>query len=91
MQAGISGEKGLNFITTSHREREEAAMYWLYKTTLKYGYILRLNSHSHPNGSIASPDDAEYKNTIINKQRQAGYYAPKFSIYYVREKKEIPF
>ena len=55
-QTGIEGDKGLNFITTSHDVGKEAAMRHLYKNQL-ITYTIRTFTHSHPNGSEPSKND----------------------------------
>ena len=47
-QLGVKGDKGLNYITTSHEPREEDSMAHLIKTKFSNGYTARAFYHSHP-------------------------------------------
>lgn len=50
-QTGISGDKGLGFLTTSYATNYEAGMTNLINTQLKYNYTLRNLYHNHPNNT----------------------------------------
>jgi RHS repeat-associated protein len=47
-KAGIEGDRGLNFITTSHDKTKESGMTNLINGQLVYGYTMREFNHSHP-------------------------------------------
>ena len=49
-KTGNSGEKGLNFITTSHSEYMESAGIFLYNNLLRHKYFIREHIHNHPKG-----------------------------------------
>lgn len=54
IMTGIEGDKGLNFITTSHTARQEAAIPNLINGQVGDGYIVREINHSHPNNPFPS-------------------------------------
>ena len=47
-QTGVAGDKGLNFLTTSHDKTTERGMTNLINGQLVYGYSAREFNHSHP-------------------------------------------
>ena len=50
-KTGIEGDKGLNFLTTSHDARTERGMPNLYEGQLYAGYTIRELNHNHPGGT----------------------------------------
>lgn len=48
---GVEGEKGLNYLTTSHDNSTEKGMGLLINGQLKYGYTAREFNHNHPGGT----------------------------------------
>jgi RHS repeat-associated protein len=88
---GIEGDKGLNFITTSHEERKESGMTHLLNKQLLHGYTIRELNHSHPNSDYAGVDDFAFANAIIFNQNKNGYKIPIFHIYYVPGKSKIQY
>ncbi len=87
---GIAGDKGLNFITTSHTPRVEKGMGYLLTGQLQHGYTIREINHTHHN--ILSPSNVDVNSATIisNAYRRAGENTPKFHIYVPRMPK-IPF
>ena len=68
IKTGIKGDKGLNFLTTSHEHSKERGSNDLYSKQLQYGYTVREDIHSHPeNTAIASEGDniAAQRNTQL--------------------------
>ena len=92
-QFGIKGNKGLNFIITSHESAEEGGFPDLVSKQLKYGYFLRNTSHSHP-GNTRYPSGLDYRNMDIGFARDVqsifGMNVT-FSIYIPKDKIYIPF
>ena len=94
MQTGVAGEKGLNFITTSHNESEEAGMTSLFNRQLKYGYTIRKEIHSHPKNTPYpsgldenKPGDVQYARMVTNISKQF----PAFQIYLPKNGKYIEY
>ena len=84
-QTGMSGEKGLNFVSTSHELGAERSFYQLYMDKLQFGYTYRGHIHSHPASPFPGNSDLKIKNTIINTQLRNQKIEPFFSIYYVNK------
>ena len=82
-QTGIEGDKGLNFITTSHTNNREYGQKYLYEGQLCDGYYIRKSVHSHPTNSKASSSDEKAFRTIIEYQKARGWLPPITGIYYV--------
>ena len=91
VQTGIKGEKGFNFISTSHNSCMEKSFYYLYRTQLAYFYNFRTYLHSHPNTPKASDADVKQKNHINSLQSQIGLTIPKYYIYHVPTKTTIAY
>ncbi|MBR4047068.1 MAG: hypothetical protein IKK07_01245 [Bacteroides sp.] len=88
IMAGIEGEEGLNYITTSHTEKYEAGMPSLWNTQFYNGYTLRVMNHSHPNYFENSKADMDFKNGVYEYKIENGFYPiPIFRIYHVPSKK----
>lgn len=89
IKTGVEGDKGLNFVTTSHDVRKERSMGKLWFYQLRYGYTLREINHSHPTNNEAGKSDkgaANDINSIYDRSRR-----PTFNIFFVPERKYIPF
>ena len=85
-QTGIEGDKGLNFITTSHDVGKEAGMKHLYENQL-HSYTLRTFTHSHPVGRDPGGNDNENALRLDDVSKTNGFRIVKKQIYYVPEKK----
>ena len=104
-KTGKEGDKGLNFITTSHvtpmshydengvlhKTASEPGMTHLLENKLLYGYTIRELNHSHPLSSKVSSADENFANQVKDIQKKNGYHIPKFYIYVVSSKEYIPF
>ena len=92
IKAGIEGDKGLNYITTSHTQQYEAGMPFMWSTQLYNGYTLREMNHSHPSSSDESAADIKFKEGITTyKINNKHYPIPVFKIYHVPTKKYINY
>ena len=91
---GISGEKGLNFITSSHHEDHDAGMTDLFFKQLRFGYTIRELNHSHyldvpyPSG-LKERDEGDIAFARM-VSRIAGQKI-NFKIYHVQDEKYIEF
>ena len=104
-KTGKEGDKGLNFITTSHvtpmshydengvlhKTASEPGMTHLLENKLLYGYTIRELNHSHPLSSKVSSADENLAKQVKDIQKKNGYHIPKFYIYVVSSKEYIPF
>lgn len=89
IKTGVEGDKGLNFVTTSHDERKDRSMGMLWANQLNYGYTLREINHSHPTNAKASNPDKDasiYINSKYDRSRK-----PTYNIFFVPQRKYIPF
>ncbi|MDE6277299.1 MAG: hypothetical protein K2M06_04240 [Muribaculaceae bacterium] len=68
IQVGFEGT-GSNFITTSHQKASEAGGGQLYRNKLVKGYVIRSDSHSHPDNNTASKTDKDTKEQFIKNQK----------------------
>ena len=84
-QTGLTGDMGLNFVSTSHERGAERSFFQLYMDKLQFGYNYRGHTHSHPASSKPSSDDIYIKNVISKAQIQNGMFKPSFRIYYVNK------
>ena len=92
IKTGIEGDKGLNYITTSHTQHYEAGMPFMWSTQLYNGYTLREMNHSHPSSSKTSAADLNFKDGITTYKINNGYYPiPVFKIYHVPTKRYIKY
>ena len=85
-KTGIAGEKGLNFITTSHSEITEYGFGYVYNNRLRYGYTIRELNHNHPekpgkNNSQASEADYNAAHRINEYLQNRGLPKAKYNIY----------
>lgn len=85
-KTGIKGDSGLNFISTSHTEKEELSIGELYKGQLCNGYTIREFIHSHPLGDGVGESDIEMKADIMYYQFKFNLNIPQFSIYHQPKK-----
>ena len=95
VKTGIAGEKGLNFITTSHQDAEEYGMLYVFRKRL-YSYTIREWNHNHPkntidpSGSIESgknKGDIQAANYVDRYLKSQGFPIPKYHIYTTKHKK----
>lgn len=83
VQTGIEGDKGLNFITTSHTILADYGQKELYNGRLYNGYYIRLFVHSHPVHPFASENDLAAFKIVKNYQTRRGWLPPITGIYFV--------
>ena len=90
-KTGQSGDKGLNFITTSHSPDKEAAGAHLYYKQLRFKYYIREHIHNHPT-SIPVPSgmpgtrqegegDISIASYINSYSQLHGYKLPIYKVY----------
>ena len=101
IMTGLEGDKGLNFITTSHTERREAGLMKLIRGQIGYGYTIREVNHSHPiknfpSGLAGSDEqgnggDMEAIKLLTNSMISCGAKVASFHIYHVPTKRKIPY
>lgn len=101
IMTGLEGDKGLNFITTSHTERREAGLMKLIRGQIGYGYTIREVNHSHPiknfpSGLTGSDEqgnggDMEAIKLLTNSMISCGAKVASFHIYHVPTKRKIPY
>lgn len=65
VKLGISGDSGLNYLTTSHETGKEKAMTHLINSQLLHGYTFREHVHSHP-GNTDHPSGFPKNNDVNN-------------------------
>lgn len=95
-KTGIAGDKGLNFLTTSHDAATEHGMSNLYSGQLYAGYTIRELNHSHPSntgypsGSFVHPTtgqgvgewgDVGFARSITNNRQANRLNIPTFNIF----------
>jgi RHS repeat-associated protein len=92
IKTGIEGDKGLNFISTSHQERKESGQSQLFVGQL-YTYTIREMNHTHPTNLNPSGLDGDegFSNSVTTYLKKYGLNVPTFNIYHVPTKKYIPF
>lgn len=91
IRTGVEGDKGQNFISTSHRERSDISFGWLYEYQIKYNYHFREFIHSHPNSRKPSNSDKATKAYIRKEQNSQRLAIPKTLIYYVPKNRYINY
>lgn len=96
VMTGYSGDRGLNFITTSHEAATERGMSYLYATQLYEGYYIREMNHSHPSSAYPSgletrKSDIGFSRMVTNAQIQNNLSVPKFHLYHVPTRQKIQF
>ena len=92
-QAGLAGDKGLNFITNSHLKGSEAGMSGLFYHKLGYGYTIRRFVHSHPLTPGFGKNDSTMVRDIIKHLNKNNWYIamPAFHVYHVDSKAYIKY
>ena len=95
-KTGECGNKGLNFLTTSHMEKIERCMGRLYSTQLFNGYTIRELIHCHPPSDNLIPSglnksgtgipagewgDIKFARDIVKDRLARRYNLPIFKIY----------
>ena len=88
---GVEGDKGLNFLSTSHTPHIEVGISKTWTNQLGRGYTIREMNHSHPVSSKASNLDKKFKKTIVDYNTKMGYGIPTFSIYHIPKNKYLPY
>ncbi len=96
IKTGQEGNKGLNFITTSHEIQKESGAKYLINGQLRYGYYIREFTHSHPNNPYPSglrdgSSDISVIRSISSINKFWGTKEPKYYIYHVPTKQMIQF
>jgi len=81
-QTGIKGNKGLNFVTTSHESSRESGMGLLIKGQLQNGYTIRMLMHSHPEKIGPSGKDLEFSSVVTKMMLYNKLVVPEFMIYH---------
>lgn len=72
-ETGEVGNKGLNFVSTSHERRKDRSASALFNEQLNQGYTIRQHTHNHPSGNNNnSPDDNRFYNYINQWVRYNG-------------------
>ena len=70
-QTGKSGEKGLNFLSTSHKETSDISGSYIFNRQLKFGYTIRAHHHNHPKGTAhESNEDSTFRDIVRSVTRQ---------------------
>jgi len=87
-KTGVIGNRGLNFITTSHEVNAENGLGQLYAGQLYYRYTVREAIHSHqnfayPSGLTERNQDIGNASDVTRVFKSQGLQAPVFKIYYV--------
>ena len=104
-KTGIVGDKGLNFLTTSHYEGKEHGINRLYSGQLYAGYTIREQNHIHPDntpypsGSFNHPQygkagewgDVGASAWVVGDRQKRGLSNPTFRIYLPRSKSYINY
>jgi Fe-S cluster biosynthesis and repair protein YggX len=105
-KTGIEGDKGLNFLTTSHDAATERGMSNLYSGQLYAGYTIRELNHNHPSntaypsGSFVHPTtgqgigewgDVGFARGITNNRQTNRLSIPTFNIYLPASKSYIGY
>lgn len=88
---GVEGQKGLNFVTTSHQIGKESGLPLLFNSQLFNGYFIRSFNHSHPWTNYPSAADNKARDTINSVFKRRGWKQPSFSIYYSHNKQYFPY
>ena len=90
---GETGEKGLNFLTTSHNRRSEKGFPDLYHNRLRHGYTIRKFIHNHP-GNTPYPSGLKYRDSDISVANTVSKYTKgnaSFSIYVAKSNTYINY
>ena len=93
IKTGIKGNKGLNFLTTSHEHASERGSTDLYDKQLRHGYTIREDIHSHPENTPYPSGLKKKKGDISNAAYvvQRTGQQPQFKIYIPGENRYIQY
>ena len=80
-RTGRAGDKGLDFITTSHQEMHEEGFNYLFFGQLRNGYFIREHIHSHSSNPKPSKGDKNSKIKLMNHADKLQYRRPRMLIY----------
>ena len=70
-QTGKSGEKGLSFLSTSHKGASDISGSYIFNRQLKFGYTIRAHHHNHPRGTAQESDaDRTFRDIVRGVTRQ---------------------
>ena len=84
-KTGLAGDRGLNFLTTSHDKDTDYGMTPLYRTQLYAGYTLRNMIHNHPSGTAYPSGSFDRKDKDGNITARTGEWGDVSFARYVRE------
>lgn len=90
ISTGSDGNKGLNFLTTSHTKSSDYGQGIMWVSQL-YTYSIRDMIHTHPTNPDSSQSDEESASAISSYLHNQNKTAPSFYIYHVPTKKYIPY
>ena len=100
-KTGVAGDKGLNFLTTSHDVATERGMSNLFGGQLYAGYTIRELNHNHPSNSAypsGLPDsrnpgggDIGFSRMVTNNRQANRLNVPTFNIYLPSSKSYISY
>ena len=97
---GIEGDKGLNYLTTSHSENSEAGMPYLIDRQLRFGYTAREFNHTHPRNTPFPSGSFDYRKEKAGEWGDVGFARDvsaifgdkvKYNIFIPKESTYIPF
>ncbi|MDR0796883.1 MAG: hypothetical protein LBE79_12685 [Tannerella sp.] len=88
---GVAGDRGRNYITTSHEARRESGMSHLLQGQLFNGYTIRELNHSHPVTAGPGDSDLRFTDWVTGRLQNQGLTIPCFNIYHVPTRQKIPF
>ncbi len=71
-ETGLEGDKGLNFISTSHQKGMDRSMIELYYGQLYKGYSIRSQTHNHPSNN--NNNSEKDNNTYIDIEKAIDYW-----------------
>jgi len=90
---GEAGEKGLNFLTTSHNRKKEGGFTDLFNNRLRHGYTIRKLIHNHP-GNTPYPSGLDDRDADIGVANTVSKYTKgnaSFSIYVAKSNTYINY
>ena len=91
IMTGVEGDKGLNFITTSHTKNKEASIKYMINKQIQYGYTVREINHSHTANPAPSMNDIIVATQVIDAYKARGLHVPQFYIYHVPSRQKVSF
>ena len=86
---GIAGDKGLDFVTTSHMNKHELGMTYLLNGQLFNGYTIRELSHSHPSNTDYPSGSFDHKDLRIGEWGDVSF-ARSITDYFKAKRSIIP-